>query len=75
MCEEHLPLSQRISVIPYTLEADFVCSCVETSMVCLCPTYQALLVVGLLCQCVIVVMHPPDVEDLKYFQTLFIFIS
>lgn len=44
-------------------------------MVCLCPAYQALLVVGLLCQCVILVMHPPDVEELKYFQTLFIFIS
>lgn len=54
---------------------DLVCSCVETGMVCLCPAHQALLVVGLLCQCVILVIHPPDVEELKYFQTLFIFIS
>lgn len=40
------------NVIPYTLEADSVCSCMETGVVCLCPTYQALLVVGLLCQVV-----------------------
>lgn len=64
-----------LTVVPYALEADFVSSCVETGVVCLCPTYQALQAVGLLCQCVILVMHPPDVEDLKYFQTLFIFIS